>query len=88
MEPLGPIASHIKITFPYTERWIKAHREYEFARFGYWFCAVIVLCHDRLINIRQLQRQHWDLNTWKDEEVQQWKNAHLASCNAIAVAVG
>ena len=41
----------------------------------------------RLVDTDNLQRLHWDINTWTDEEVKSWKEAHLASCNAIAVAV-
>lgn len=61
--------------------------DYEQARFSFWWSIAITLCRRQLIDTRDLQRLHWDLNTWEDEEVQQWKNSHLASCNSIAVAV-
>jgi len=61
--------------------------DYELARFPFWWCIAITMCRGELVDTRGLQRLHWNLNTWKDEEVQQWKNSHLASCNSIAVAV-
>jgi hypothetical protein len=59
--------------------------EYRQIRFGLWKGEL--LRASRLIDSDALQQRHWDLNTWKDEEVQQWKDSHLASCNAISVAV-
>lgn len=34
-----------------------------------------------------LQELHWKINIWTDAEVMAWKGSHLATCNAIAVAV-
>jgi hypothetical protein len=30
----------------------------------------------------------WDLNSWSDKDILQWKKAHLAACNMTAIAVG
>lgn len=83
-------STSVKTQFGFFKNWVKYEVDpglYERARFSFWSCIVITLCQRELINTRDLQRLHWDLNTWKDEEVQQWKNSHLASCNSIAVAV-
>ena len=29
----------------------------------------------------------WDLNSWSDDDVLEWKKSHLANCNMTAVAV-
>jgi hypothetical protein len=29
----------------------------------------------------------WDLNSWSDDDIIQWKSAHLAACNMTAIAV-
>lgn len=60
--------------------------KYRRLRFGFFLSTVIWAC--RLVDTDGLQKQHWNLNVWSDIEVQQWKDSQLASCNAIAVAVG
>jgi hypothetical protein len=42
----------------------------------------------RLIDIQEVRNMHWNINTWKDEEVKEWKTSYMANCNAIGVAVG
>jgi hypothetical protein len=83
-------SAYIETQFGFFKAYLK-HKarpgEYEKARFSFWWCIVIALCRRQLVDTRDLKRLHWDLNTWKDEEVQQWKDSHLASCNSIAVAV-
>ncbi|KAI1614902.1 hypothetical protein EDD37DRAFT_403940 [Exophiala viscosa] len=39
-----------------------------------------------LVNTDALQDTQWNINMWTDEEVLAWKESHLASSNAIAVA--
>ena len=58
---------------------------YRRARFGSILGTWLFL--SGVINTDHLQQRHWDINSWTDPEVLNWKNAHLASCNAIAVAV-
>ena len=58
---------------------------YRHARFGHFWGRVVYL--GKLIDTDALQQKHWDINRWKDQEVMDWKAAHLASCSAIAVAV-
>jgi len=29
----------------------------------------------------------WDLNTWSDKEIIDWKNSHLAGCQSTTIAV-
>ena len=60
--------------------------QYRQRRFGLWWGTF--LWAFRLVDTDALQRRHWDLHAWSDKEVQQWKDSHLSSCNAIAVAVG
>lgn len=61
---------------------------------GFWYRRVrfgstwgAFLYAGRIINTDTLQQNHWDINSWTDPEVLTWKASHLASCNAIAVAV-
>lgn len=64
---------------------VAAGSGYRGKRFGpFWG---IVLYAVPVINTDELQRMHWKLNTWTDEEVLRWKDSHLSSCGAIAVAV-
>lgn len=60
--------------------------EYRQRRFGLWWGTFIWAF--RLVDTDALQKRHFDLHAWSDKEVQQWKDSHLSSCNAIAVAVG
>lgn len=60
--------------------------KYRNARFGPVWGTILYA--SRLVDTDALQQQHWHINSWSDEEVSSWKASHLASCNAIAVAVG
>ena len=75
---LGSVPLFIKLV-------ASAGADYRMARFG--FKRGLFLYVGRVIDTDALQQRHWDINTWTDEEVKSWKDAHLASCNAIAVAV-
>lgn len=59
--------------------------KYRRARFGFVWGTIVYV--SRLVDTDTLQRRHWDINTWTDDEIKSWKDSHLASCNAIAVAV-
>ena len=59
--------------------------EYRNGRFGFVWGSFLYL--GRIVNTDALQQNHWDINSWSDSEVLSWKASHLASCNAIAVAV-
>lgn len=41
----------------------------------------------KIVDTDDLQKRHWEINCWQDEEVSAWKTAFLSSCNAVAVAV-
>ncbi|KAM0711586.1 hypothetical protein Q7P35_000952 [Cladosporium inversicolor] len=60
--------------------------QYRQKRFGPWWGTFIWTF--RLVDTDALQKRHWDLHAWSDKEVQQWKDSHLSSCNAIAIAAG
>lgn len=59
--------------------------QYRSRRFGFVLGSFLYL--GRIVNTDALQQNHWDINSWTDPEVLNWKASHLASCNAIAVAV-
>ena len=40
-----------------------------------------------LLDVGALQQYHWNVDAWDDNQVLKWKESHLASCNAIGVAV-
>lgn len=67
-------------------RWgfIKGH-QYREDRFG--FFTGNLLYYLRIVDTEAIQTTHWNINCWSDEEVLRWKQSHIASCNAIAVAV-
>ena len=58
--------------------------EYRRARFGIFGD---VLYGTGGVDTDALQELHWKINIWTDAEVMAWKGSHLATCNAIAVAV-
>lgn len=64
---------------------ISAGGNYRRARFG--ALGGKMLYFGRFIDTNALQLRHWNINTWTDEEVKNWKDSQLASFNAIAVAV-
>ena len=59
--------------------------KYRSNRFGFIWGSFLYLT--RIINTDALQQTHWHINALTDQEVLTWKASHLASCNAIAVAV-
>lgn len=59
--------------------------QYRLRRFGFVWGTYLYL--GGIVNTDALQQNHWNINSWTDPEVLQWKASHLASCNAIAVAV-
>lgn len=40
-----------------------------------------------ILNRESVRQLHWDLNCWKDEQFHAWKEAYIANCTAVAVAV-
>ena len=54
------------------------------ARWGF-FGHVASLC--RMINTGEIRKLHWNINTWKDEEVLAWKKSYMSACTAIQVSV-
>jgi hypothetical protein len=58
--------------------------KYRRARFGIFGD---VLYAAGWVDTDALQELHWNINIWTDAEVMAWKASHLATCNAIAVAV-
>lgn len=92
METLGAAASAVAVVNLFFNTLRKAARiytllgyRYRHARFG-WFGGYAVRCF-RLVDAKALQEMHWNINTWTDEEVMNWKQSQLNVCNAIAVAV-
>ena len=61
-----------------------AGSRYRQARFGFAGHVVYFL---RVLDLDALQRVHWNINTWTDAEVNNWKQSQLSTYNAIAVAV-
>ena len=59
--------------------------QYRRQRFGLFWGTVLHLT--KILDTDMLQQKHWDINSWSDAEVLNWKASHLASCNAISVAV-
>ena len=57
---------------------------YRRARFGIFGD---VLYATSWVDTDALQELHWKINIWANAEVMAWKASHLATCNAIAVAV-
>lgn len=58
--------------------------QYRDARWGL-FGHVASLCG--LINTGEIRKLHWNINTWKDEEVLAWKESYMSACTAIQVSV-
>jgi hypothetical protein len=58
--------------------------KYRRARFGIFGDVLYVTGG---VDTDALQELHWKINIWTDAEVMAWKGSHLATCNAIAVAV-
>ena len=61
-----------------------AGARYRRARFGIFGDVLYATAG---VDTDALQELHWKINVWTDAEVMAWKGSHLATCNAIAVAV-
>lgn len=57
---------------------------YSSRRYGRWGSLFMTLT---FMHPRKLGEFEWDLNSWSDEDIVQWKSAHLAACNMTAIAV-
>jgi hypothetical protein len=57
---------------------------YSSRRCGRWGSIFMTLT---FVHPRMLGEFEWDLNSWSDDDIIQWKSAHLAACNMTAIAV-
>ncbi|MCJ1288473.1 hypothetical protein MMC34_000001 [Xylographa carneopallida] len=84
---LSIVSKVIGIAYPAIEEWRKLvlnpANEYRRARYG---VAGILIHWLYILDMDEVQRYHWDINRWKDEEVLAWKTGYLSTCSAIAVA--
>jgi hypothetical protein len=58
---------------------------YSYHRFGTWGSVLMTLLFMHPLKLGEFE---WDLNSWSDKDILQWKKAHLAACNMTAIAVG
>jgi hypothetical protein len=71
-----------------SRREFRERRKYAACRFGHWgTVGAIAAMLLPVVGDGDLQRSHWNINTWSDQEILDWKTSHLSQCNAIAVAV-
>ena len=40
-----------------------------------------------ILNHESVRQLHWSINCWEDEHFHKWKEAYVANCSAVAVAV-
>ena len=82
------VAQVVGVVSPVIEEWrrlvFNPANEYRRARYG---VTGIVIHWLFILDMDEVQRYHWDINRWKDEEVIAWKTGYLSTCSAIAVAV-
>ncbi|MCJ1280910.1 hypothetical protein MMC26_000227 [Xylographa opegraphella] len=73
--------------YPAIEEWqrlvFNPANDYHRARYG---VTGIMIHWLSILDMDEVQRYHWDINRWKDEEVLAWKTGYLSTCSAIAVA--
>jgi hypothetical protein len=83
IEGIGALigATYTSLSGPKENRKVGPYHRNRFGWIGRAFASV------GLLDLKGIQKIHWDINYWTNEEVMAWRKSYISNCSSVTIAV-